>query len=308
MSRLRAAVAALSAVAACSPARAQAPAIPVIPAPPEVRVLLTATVATYRKLRSLRQETTYTKTSTVAAAASLVSALFEARRPNRMVLEVRARTPGFTQPAVTRFVCDGRWFYTYQQVANNFTEAPAPKDFVGLQTISPSLEVAAFTGLDIGQALLEESKSMKLEADETSDGVLCHVLAADMSDPVYVATTRIAIGKEDHLIRRFSFDAVARPLPPREKRPPEPDPDNPGEFLIDEDPLPPADVHFAYENRVEANPKLPDALFAWVQPKDAMRFHSLTDLMNTPEARKASTPRKKKRLTLFDQLHGDRKR
>ena len=149
---------------------------------------------------------------------------------------------------------------------------------------------------------------MKLEADETSDGVLCHVLAADMSDPVYVATTRIAIGKEDHLIRRFSFDAVARPLPPREKRPPEPDPDNPGEFLIDEDPLPPADVQFAYENRVEANPKLPDALFAWVQPKDAMRFHSLTDLMNTPEARKASTPRKKKRLTLFDQLHGDRKR
>jgi hypothetical protein len=39
-----------------------------------------------------------------------------------------------------------------------------------------------------------------------------------------------------------------------------------------------------------------------------MRFYSLTDLMNTPEARKAATPRKKRRLTLFDQLHGDRKR
>ena len=99
------------ALIACLPVFAHSPAPPAS-APPEVVALLSDTVAAYRKLKSLRQETTYTKTSTVAAAASLVGASFTARRPNRLVLEVRARTPGLPQPAITRFVCDGRKFYT----------------------------------------------------------------------------------------------------------------------------------------------------------------------------------------------------
>jgi outer membrane lipoprotein-sorting protein len=226
--------------------------------------VLAEMVAAYRKLRTLDQESTYAASG--SALGRLIKSRLVVQRPNKLFLEMTERTPELPQPVVRRYQSDGKSFYSYFESHGVFTMAKAPKDLSGFKDLATNLEMAALAGVDPFATLARQARSVKMEEPAEAGGMPVDVVAVDFSDEFRTGEARLYIGKEDRLLRRFTFDTTPTPRPPPPKTETTPDPD---ELPLDP-PLPPKPTHFEYESKVSLNKEVGKDTFKWIAPPGAM--------------------------------------
>jgi hypothetical protein len=250
-----------------------------LPAPPKAIVdpaaakTLEAMVKTYRSLSRLRQDTVYNagedRLPPIAGSRLLVS------RPNRLLLEMRVRTPERAEPYRLLYQSDGRDIYSYQEMKGFYVKEKAPRSFKELQHLAVSVELAAITGLDPVEPLLAQSRTVKMGESLLADGVPAEVVVFDMSIPDRTVSLRLTIGEKDHLLRRFEYSSIPILKPePEEIKPKEDDPD----FVPPPFRKKPESVRLSYDNHVM--PDLPKDAFLWVAPPGAFASREYPTLLN----------------------------
>jgi len=125
----------------------------------------------------------------------------------------------------------------------------APRDFSGFKNLAANLEMAALAGVDPFTALSRQARSVKLEDSTEAGGMPVDVVAVDVSDEFRTGEVRFYIGKDDRLLRRFTYDSkpIVKPSPPKTETPPDPN-----ELPLDPPPVP-KPLHFEYESKVAVN-------------------------------------------------------
>jgi len=237
-------------------------------ADPRARAVLEEMTKAYRRLRTLEQETTYQIKG--SELGRLVKSRLVVQRPNKLFLEITENTAERVEPVITRHVWDGRDAWTYYELRGWFTQERAPRDFRGSQAVSGSVELAAIAGVDLFGQLAAQARSVRLEAPAIADGVETDVVYLDVGDDLRSGEIRLFVGRQDRLLRRFTFDSAAIPSRASEKPAP---PLLPGEEALE--PLaPPRSLRFAYDNRVTANHALPREAFRWIPPPGALRLNN----------------------------------
>lgn len=238
-------------------------------------------VEAYRKVKSFEQTTVYTGDS--GGMLSLVRSRLVVQKPNRALVELYSKVSFTPTEQVSRFLSDGRDYYIFQAAQNYYTVEAAPRDMKGLAELSMSIEMGAITGGDpFGGAAA--NLPMVMEAPTILAEVPVQVVAIDLSTKERKTTARLYIASTDHLLRRFAFDSeeiIDPNAPPRPTKPKTIEVD--GEIIDvgeDETALASPPVHFAYENTVSMNHKLPPDTFKWVPPPGAGRFRPFEDLMD----------------------------
>lgn len=241
--------------------------------PAAIRVL-DEMARTYRGLHSLEQDTTYGNNTGNTDLSRLTQSRLVIERPNHLLFEMRQIAVGQSEPALTRFVCDGRNLYVYKQQLGAYTKAKAPKDLQGFQSISISMEMALMTGLDPVGQMLKQARSVRLEEPTLIDGATCSTVALDTGTAARSGETRIYIGEQDHLLRRFSFESrILVPDPPQRQ---------PDDLTDPPTPAKPIPARYGYENHVTANRPVAKTNFTWVAPAGALIYDPKSDKFVNP--------------------------
>jgi hypothetical protein len=232
----------------------------------------------YRGIHHLQQDTIYSAEDN--RVINFVRSKLVLQRPNHVSIELYQDVPAFQEPVVTRFQCDGKFVYSYLQEKGYYTREKAPKGFDDFKLISSSLEMAAITGLDPFAMLVKQSRAVRLEPSETVDGVATDVVVLDSGTPDKTANTKLYIGQQDHLIRRFVFESI----PIEKPAPPKPDPAVPQYKDPNEAPPPinikPRAIRMAYENHVILDKEPPKDSFTWVTPSNAFLYQERTSILD----------------------------
>ena len=258
---------------------------------PKAKTILEQTVRAYHDLRSLEQETVYNASGT--GLGRLLKSKLLVQKPNKLLLELYERDPNKTNGAVSRFLCDGKSFYTYRetdfstlQMDNTFTEDKAPRSLAAFKDLTGSMEIAALGGADPFAALLKQARVVKIEEPVVVDGAQNDVVLLDMGNQDRTGELRLFLSQSDHLMRKMVYDSKEIPKPqPKTDPPPTLEP---GELPLD--PLePPKPVHFEYENRVTPNPPIAKDAFKWLKPPGAWRALNNADAI-TNQKRKGAAP------------------
>ncbi len=239
---------------------------------PQAKRLLADMVRAYRSLRSLDMQTTYT--GDPGSFTKPVSSRLAFRRPNRLLYEVRHNNPSIARVTAKRYVCDGRSFYIHDEGEQYYTRDKAPRSLKDLVLAGASLEYAALSGHDPFKDLEREVRAARVEGIYELDGEPVTVVLLDTGTAERTAEARIFVSVDDKLIRRFTFESI--PLRQPEPRPPlEPlNPDDPPEQELKLLP-----VRFGYDNKVTANLRLPDGMFAWSAPAGAVLYEPLNQML-----------------------------
>jgi hypothetical protein len=249
-------------------------------APPvdsEAARVLGEMVKAYRSAGKFRQETVYGagegKTPRLLRSSLVIS------RPNRIVLEM-------IQPAVDRqkpyrllYHSDGKDMYAYQETKGFYAKEKAPKNLKELDYLAVSIEAAAILGGDPIAPLLAQARSVKMEAPQLVDAVLCDVVLFDMATPQRTVSLRLSVGQKDRLLRKFDYSAI--PVP-------KPEPEQPKDRIVVGDPSqpPPPEqkpdepVYLSYENHVYLDRDLPKDVFKWVAPTGSFQYQDYPSVLN----------------------------
>ena len=276
---------------------------------PGARRALAAASAAYHRLGALDQETTYSAEG--GGMSRPLKSRLRLQRPNRIFLEIEQQTPDSPKPVTSRFQCDGKTYYIYQQAQGYYTRETAPKDLSGFRAAGQSVEMAAITGADPFDALCKQAKSVRLLSPGVVAETLCEVVALDLTSKDRKIEMRVSIGKDDHLIRKFELNsdplnaADAAPRKPRVIR------DANDDSVVEETGnlvIPPS--RFAYENRILALGRLPRTTFDWIAPTGAMEYRPITEgAAPPPAARKRGRKNEPKEpVTIQELLRKARKR
>ncbi|NLI00584.1 MAG: DUF2092 domain-containing protein [Chthonomonadales bacterium] len=240
---------------------------------PEARTLLASMVKAYRALKSVQLETTFTGKSGGFTQPRRFQLTM--RRPNLLLYELWQDVPGLAANTAMRYQCDGKNLYIYNQAERYYMREKAPRDLRGFRLTGAGIEFAAMAGSDPFADLARQVRSARIEGVADVEGEPTDVVLLDTGSAERTAEARFFISRNDRLIRRFTFDSVpletAPKPPPREKL----NPDDP-----DEQELRPLPVHFGYETKVTVNPKVPNTLFAWTAPSDALHYEPLDQLLS----------------------------
>ncbi len=243
---------------------------------PRAKAVLEEMVKSYRRLKSLEQESVYDSRGSSAARILKTKLVFE--RPNRLVLDIHERSPQ-KESSVRRFVSDGKDLYSYSEVEGHFVKDKAPRNLDGFRELATSMEMAAIMGMDPFASLSQQARSARLEEPADLDGISCDVVFIDVGDELRTGEVRLYIGREDRLLRKFLFDSKPIPKPEPKEKKLLPDLPIPGE-----EPLPPLDpplpVQFGYQVKVTPNPKLTKETFNWIAPPGAMQLLGAKAILN----------------------------
>jgi hypothetical protein len=239
----------------------QKPAPPPANIDPSARRVLDGMVRAYRDVRRLEQETAYHRDD--PNSGGLVRSRLIVQRPNRLFLEIVQKTD-MPQPLLSRFVCDGKNMYAYQQKNGWYTKEKAPKDLKEFDYLALSVEMAALTGNDPVPALARQARSVRLDNPETIDGEPADVVVFDTSSAERFGELRLFINREDHLLRRFAMETRPLPQPAKADAPPL----EPGETAAP----PPAPTAFSYDVHVMRGREQTKDAFAWVAPAGAFPY------------------------------------
>jgi outer membrane lipoprotein-sorting protein len=222
--------------------------------------------------------------------------------PNRFKLEVED-TDDNGKLKVSRWVCDGKTFWSYNPEKNLFSREKAPgkiRDFAKLAHMtSGSLEVLMLMGVNPFAQIEDQAQSVKYGGKVTVRGVETEVIAMSADLGPQATETRLYIGVEDHLLYRLVSETSQKPKAPRhaitgsplnELAPPDPaDPEagNPDDLHTIPGLLLKSRV--TCDNKIESDPIFEVSDFSYQPPADAYY------LTNPIEA-------KKSRLTLAQRI------
>ncbi len=213
-------------------------------------------------------------------------------RPNRLRLESEDADPNTDRPLISKWISDGRTFWTYQAEKNWYTREKAPARFADFQRLahlnSGSLELLMLMGVNPFAHLEDHADSLKTEGGETVRGVPTEVVVMRSSTPYETTEARFYIGKDDFLLRRVVTETTPIVKPPYPGKvgdaldellddpaaPPPAAPASPGA-------APPASgpqtalagkTRISYENILTERPLFDGQTFAYTPPADALRY------------------------------------
>jgi hypothetical protein len=235
-------------------------------------------VKAYRSLRSIQMETTYT--GNPGGFTKPQRSQLSIRRPNRLLYEIWQGVPGVSASSCMRYQCDGKSLFIYNQAERYYTQEKAPRDLKGIRLSGAGIEYAALSGTDPFADLHKQARSVRAEGFADVEGVPTDVVMLDTGNDQRTGEARFYIGRTDRLIRRFTFESVPIGEPaksaPRERL----NPDDPPEQDLKQLP-----VRFGYDVKVTLNPSLPDGVFTWAAPADAMLYEPLDQMLAPYDAR-----------------------
>jgi outer membrane lipoprotein-sorting protein len=241
---------------------------------PEVKTLLAETVKAYRSLRSVQMQTTFN--GNPGGFTKPQRSQLTMRRPNLLLYELWQGIPGVTASSVMRYQCDGKALYIYNEAERYYTREKAPRDLKGLRLSNAGVEFAAMTGSDPFANIEKQVRSARIEGVADVEGELTDVVLLDTGNEDRTGEARFYIARSDRLIRRFTFESI--PLKAPVKPPPRGklNPDDPDE----EQELRQLPVRFGYDTKITPNAKVPNSLFAWEAPADALLYQPLEQMLS----------------------------
>ena len=212
--------------------------------------------------------------------------------PNRLRLEVGdADEAGKLQ--VSRWMCDGKTFWSYNPDKNLFSREKAPgkiRDFAKLAHMtSGSLEILMLMGVNPFAHVEEQTEAVRCAGKETIRGIETDVVAMSADLGPQATETRLYIGAADRLLYRLVSETSQKARSPKrpatrgpldELAPPDPADPNPAD-LRDLTVLPGVLLksRVTYDNKIDVDPKFPSDEFAYKPPADAF-------YLTNPETRK----------------------
>jgi outer membrane lipoprotein-sorting protein len=138
--------------------------------------------------------------------------------PNRFRFEVED-TDDKGKLQVSRWVCDGKSFWTFNPEKNLFSREKAPKriqEFARLAHMtSGSLEVLMLMGVNPFAHIEEQSDGLRYAGKETVNGAATEVVAMSADLGPQTTETRLYIGADDHLLHRLVSETAQKARPPR---------------------------------------------------------------------------------------------
>ncbi|MBM3493160.1 MAG: DUF2092 domain-containing protein [Armatimonadetes bacterium] len=240
---------------------------------PEARKLLADMVKAYRSLRSVQLETTYT--GNPGGFTKPQRSTLTMRRPNRLLYEIWQGVPGVSATSCMRYQCGGKMLFIYNEAERYYTEERAPRDLKGIRLSGAGIEYAAMSGTDPFAGIEKQVRSARIEGMAEVEGAPADVVLLDTGTDQRTGEARFFISRADRLIRRFSFESVPIGEPPKAPVRERLNPDDPPEQELRQLP-----VRFGYETKVTVNAKIPDTVFAWTAPQDALLFKPLEHMLS----------------------------
>jgi outer membrane lipoprotein-sorting protein len=227
---------------------------------PAAKRVLDSMVKAYRDIRRLDQETTYHRSSD--AASGLIRSRLAIQRPNRLFLELVQKSPERPAPDLSRFVCDGKSFYAYQEKNGWFTTEKAPKDLKEFDFLALSVELAALTGNDPIKGLARQARSVRLAVPETADGETTDVVVFDTGSASQTGELKLYVSQADHLLRRFTLEnkTIVAAVTGSDAAPEESTPGTPAASV------------FSYDVHVLRGREQTKDAFAWIPPTGAFPY------------------------------------
>jgi|GEM_PF-3051029 len=130
-------------------------------------------------------------------------------KPNHLLLETQD-VDASNKPLSSRWVSDGKTFWSYLSDQNMFTQERAPgniRDFAHLKHLnSGCLEMLMLMGINPFPELKEDVDSIQYEGSEIVRGVETDVVAIRATQPTEHIELRLYIGKADALLRRLAIE------------------------------------------------------------------------------------------------------
>ncbi len=243
--------------------------------PPAARVL-ESMLRAYRGAHRLEQETAYRQDGDTPGSGMMRSRLI-VQKPNRLFLEIIQKSADRAAPLLSRFVCDGKNFYSYQEKNGWYAKEKAPKDFKDFDFLAMSVEMAAITGNDPVQGLVKQARSVKLGEPATIDGEMADLVVFDTGSAERFSELKLYINRQDHLLRRFAVET--RFLPKAIPAKPEAAPLAPGETASAPD-LPQTPSSFSYDVHVMTGREQTKNAFTWVAPDGSFPYQQYQPFLN----------------------------
>jgi outer membrane lipoprotein-sorting protein len=238
---------------------------------PAAQRVLDSMMRAYRDVHKLEQETAYHQEG--GSGNGLVRSRLVVQKPNRLFLELVQQTADRSAPMLSRFVCDGKNFYSYQEKNGWYNKDKAPKDLKDFDFLALSVEMAALTGNDPVKGLIKQARFVRMTDSVLIDGDMADVVVFDTGNADQFGELRLAIDKKDHLLRRFAIETrpLVKPKPEGDKTPL-----LPGET---EAPLPFA-TSFSYDIHVMTGREQSKDAFTWVAPPGSFPCQSYPTLLD----------------------------
>lgn len=191
-------------------------------ADPAAIALLESMVSAYGGLRSLDQTTTFTSqvvSSKAAAAGSTEdkpvvlsrTLRLQFARPNRLNLIATDSGPD-GQPVISRWVCDGKTFWSYLADKKSYTIEKAPGNvhqFARLDHLpDSSLELLMLMGVNPFKDVAHAADTVRMLKSTTIGGVDTDVVELRTTTPQATTVVDLYIGSGDHLLHECAVDTI----------------------------------------------------------------------------------------------------
>jgi hypothetical protein len=203
--------------------------------------------------------------------------------PNRLRLEVEdSDDSGKLQ--VSRWVSDGKSFWTFNPNKNLFSREKAPAkihDFSKLAHMtSGSLEVLMLMGVNPFEHVEQQAEAVRCVGKETALGTETEVVAMTADLGLQATETRLYIGVADHLLHRLVSETSQKALAPKQQS----GVGSPLDELAPSDSGPPPIVNpgdvpslpgilmksrITCDNKIDTEPRFDFTVFAYQPPADA---------------------------------------
>lgn len=217
---------------------------------PRALKLLQQMVETYASLSSLQQKTEYyaaltplnpppqdpqkSPSNTTSAAPGSTTSQPAAQEqkltttlrlvyaaPNRLLMERTEESPLTGKPVVSRWISDGKTFWSYSEEKNWYTKEPTPgrlRDFSKLTTLNTGcMELMMLMGVNPFANVKNLADSIFCDSPTTLHDVPTEVVVLRSETEAFVTEARFYIGKADSLLRRLAIET--KPVTAQAARP-----------------------------------------------------------------------------------------
>jgi hypothetical protein len=134
------------------------------------------------------------------------------RQSNQLLMETEQADPTTGKSFDLRWVCDGRYFWSYAGDKKVYTREKAPgniHDFARLQYLGGgTLELIMLIGPNPFADLLQSVEGAHLIGESSVRGIPTEVVSLQMEDPLEQSELRLYIGKSDGLLHRMEIESI----------------------------------------------------------------------------------------------------
>jgi hypothetical protein len=137
---------------------------------------------------------------------------------NQLLMETEQSDPATGKKFDLRWICDGRYFWSYDGDKKVYTREKAPgsvHDFARLQYLGGgTLELIMLIGPNPFVDLQQSVEGAHLLGEVNVRGIPTEVVSLQVEDPIERSELRLYIGKADNLLHRMEIESI--PIIPRE--------------------------------------------------------------------------------------------